>query len=252
MHKIFLLSGLSLLSAIFVAPLIVLAQPQVSIGGFSVLAACDPLQDSDNDGVFDCDDQCPSDSAKIVPGDCGCGLFEIDLNVDGIIECAEPCQFDDTLPDGGFCSCPFYDVLVKLLALPSLCQNFPPLTRRTIINDPPGVVVVRDAEGGTSVQLFFQRFGGALGSLRTASALSATANPAIRPNNVKLKVRYEVQIFDQTLQKLVLKRLSKRNKLTLRGLKTGSYSVKYRASGLKDEKVVFKTKFSPSQNFEVP
>lgn len=32
--------------------------------------------DADNDGTLDCNDQCPDDANKTVPGDCGCGIEE--------------------------------------------------------------------------------------------------------------------------------------------------------------------------------
>ena len=38
--------------------------------------------DADNDGTPDCNDQCPNDANKIVPGTCGCGVAENQCSVD--------------------------------------------------------------------------------------------------------------------------------------------------------------------------
>lgn len=45
------------------------------------------LKDKDGDGVIDCQDSCPSDFKKVVPGLCGCGAPDEDLNHDGYIDC---------------------------------------------------------------------------------------------------------------------------------------------------------------------
>ncbi|MFL1012779.1 MopE-related protein, partial [Flavisericum labens] len=64
--------------------------------------------DSDTDGTLDCMDNCPNDSTKIEPGDCGCGLADTDSDNDGVLDCNDLCPgFDDTIdsdsdgvPDG--------------------------------------------------------------------------------------------------------------------------------------------------------
>lgn len=41
------------------------------------ICGCDePDIDSDNDGVLDCNDECPFDENKTLPGECGCGVAE--------------------------------------------------------------------------------------------------------------------------------------------------------------------------------
>jgi len=58
---------------------------------------CDPcpndfLDDSDGDGVCDSMDGCPGDSAKIHPGECGCGVAETgDSDGDGVPDCHDVC-----------------------------------------------------------------------------------------------------------------------------------------------------------------
>jgi subtilisin-like proprotein convertase family protein len=43
--------------------------------------------DSDQDGISDDYDNCPSDSQKITPGLCGCGISDADSNNNGILDC---------------------------------------------------------------------------------------------------------------------------------------------------------------------
>jgi hypothetical protein len=45
--------------------------------------------DSDGDGIGDVCDQCPSDPLKQSPGDCGCGIADLDENGDGVSDCLE-------------------------------------------------------------------------------------------------------------------------------------------------------------------
>ena len=44
--------------------------------------------DTDGDGVQDQCDNCPNDPDKTEPGDCGCGVADVDTNSDGISDCA--------------------------------------------------------------------------------------------------------------------------------------------------------------------
>ncbi len=55
---------------------------------------CNASLDSDSDGTNDCDDQCPSDPAKIVPGVCGCLVAEssTDTDSDGAPDCIDACK----------------------------------------------------------------------------------------------------------------------------------------------------------------
>jgi hypothetical protein len=53
-------------------------------------------------------DQCPSDPAKLVPGICGCGVPDVDLNDNGVIDCLEPadqCPGDPDKTEPGECGC---------------------------------------------------------------------------------------------------------------------------------------------------
>ncbi len=54
--------------------------------------------DSDGDGVEDCDDLCPSDPNKTVPGQCGCGVVNADADGDGVCDQVDACPgFDDNI-----------------------------------------------------------------------------------------------------------------------------------------------------------
>jgi len=47
--------------------------------------------DGDGDGVCDAGDGCPADSAKTVPGSCGCGIADTDTDADGVADCIDNC-----------------------------------------------------------------------------------------------------------------------------------------------------------------
>jgi hypothetical protein len=51
----------------------------------------DDPTDSDKDGIPNCNDKCPNDFNKVVPGFCGCGVSDtlVDNNRDGYPECPD-------------------------------------------------------------------------------------------------------------------------------------------------------------------
>ena len=61
--------------------------------------------DTDGDGVDDCDDGCPEDPFKSTPGDCGCGLEDLDSDKDGVADCNDGCPTDPDKTDPGACGC---------------------------------------------------------------------------------------------------------------------------------------------------
>ena len=228
----------------------------------TAFAVCDPNLDSDLDGVNDCDDSCPNDQYKTEPLSCGCGLLDLDFNADGSPECVDPCEFDSSKFDGGLCDCPLFEVLKVQIGFSFPCQRAP-LNPRTVIAEPPGVIVFQESDGSSSVKLVFEKFAGAVSvarsSAQAAAALSAPSelgfqSEALRvgTRSVKLKVRYDVLVTPEDIKANLIRKSSKRAELTLKGLKPGNYNAKYRAHGTQDDKTVFKTKFSPSRSFNIP
>jgi hypothetical protein len=51
------------------------------------------LIDSDSDGTFDVDDQCPLNSIKVVPGACGCATADVDVNKNKVFDCLKGAEF---------------------------------------------------------------------------------------------------------------------------------------------------------------
>lgn len=51
--------------------------------------------DTDGDGTADCNDGCPNDANKTAPGDCGCGNADTDADNDGIADCNDLCTDTD-------------------------------------------------------------------------------------------------------------------------------------------------------------
>lgn len=58
--------------------------------------------DGSGDGV----DQCPDDDAKTEPGVCGCGVADEDTDSDGVLDCEDACPQDPGKhADSGTCGC---------------------------------------------------------------------------------------------------------------------------------------------------
>ena len=62
-------------------------------------------RDTDGDGVNDCDDECPTDAGKDVPGACGCGFPDDDGDDDGTPDCDDLCAEDSGKTEPGECGC---------------------------------------------------------------------------------------------------------------------------------------------------
>ena len=71
-----------------------------------------PDVDEDNDGTLDCleVDYCPDDPDKEVPGTCGCGVPDTDSDGDGTPDCNDGCIADPYKVDPGVCGCGTADV----------------------------------------------------------------------------------------------------------------------------------------------
>jgi hypothetical protein len=61
--------------------------------------------DQDNDGVLDCNDQCPTDWRKTAPGICGCGVLDTDRDGDGMFDCQDQCPDDSNKTSPQVCGC---------------------------------------------------------------------------------------------------------------------------------------------------
>jgi alpha-tubulin suppressor-like RCC1 family protein len=63
------------------------------------------LPDLDQDGTPDGSDGCPSDPEKVAPGQCGCGVADIDGDGDGTADCNDLCAQDPGKAAPGVCGC---------------------------------------------------------------------------------------------------------------------------------------------------
>ena len=68
-------------------------------------SGCEAGTDTDGDGVDDCDDGCPEDPFKSAPGDCGCGVEDLDSDKDGVADCNDGCPNDPNKTNPGTCGC---------------------------------------------------------------------------------------------------------------------------------------------------
>jgi L-ascorbate metabolism protein UlaG (beta-lactamase superfamily) len=67
---------------------------------------CDvPDTDSDDDGLPDCQDACPSDPLKLVAGVCGCGALDTDTDGDDLADCNDACPANAAKIAPGVCGC---------------------------------------------------------------------------------------------------------------------------------------------------
>lgn len=67
-------------------------------------------QNSDLDGAGDACDGCVNDPNKIVPGACGCGVADTDSDGDGTPDCNDACPNDPAKTAAGTCGCGVADV----------------------------------------------------------------------------------------------------------------------------------------------
>jgi hypothetical protein len=61
--------------------------------------------DSDGDKTADCNDGCPNDPNKTAPGICGCGTPDTDSDNDGVADCNDGCPNDPNKIEPGICGC---------------------------------------------------------------------------------------------------------------------------------------------------
>ena len=55
--------------------------------------------DGDSDGFCDAGDLCPADPLKFAPGQCGCGVLDLDTDSDGTADCVDTDNDNDGVPD---------------------------------------------------------------------------------------------------------------------------------------------------------
>ncbi len=63
------------------------------------------FSDADDDGVLNCDESCPRDPNKTLPGACGCGKPDVDSDSDGTLDCDDGCASDPSKQAPGLCGC---------------------------------------------------------------------------------------------------------------------------------------------------
>ena len=67
-------------------------------------------EDGDGDSVGDSCDNCPTDFNKTDPGVCGCGVSDVDSDSDGTPDCNDTCPNDSNKVEPGMCGCGVPDV----------------------------------------------------------------------------------------------------------------------------------------------
>jgi len=205
-------------------------------------------KDSDGDGILDCSESCPNDKLKTTAGICGCGMVDADSDSDGVIDCQDACPSDFRKSAPGSCGCGKIEDFNSKGQL--VCVKFRQLTPLTKLLSAP-VVIVQNK----TIKLLLEKFSSAtLKKIKTGKATEYVFEvEEARKARSKVSVRYEIIISRTDTKKRDVKTATtKRNEYTLRNLKSGAYSAKYRAQLVSDGKVKARTKFSPSAQFKIP
>ena len=80
--------------------------------------------DNDNDGIANCNDGCPDDPNKANPETCGCGIPDTDSDNDGTPNCNDNCDNDPNKINPGICGCGIPETPVCGTAVDN-CPNDP-------------------------------------------------------------------------------------------------------------------------------
>lgn len=229
-----------------------------------------PDTDEDGDGVLDCVqgvDYCPDDPDKTIPGACGCGIPDTDTDGDSTPDCWDECPEHPDKGTVNVCGCgvPVDDVdengiadcledidkddLKQLKPPPPQDSNFeldeskkPNKQDLTITFDQVDLDDELEQKKGN----YYIRW--RIKLTKTGKANSQAVTKTITVSKSKKK-------------KTTKKKLSKRNDVTFKKLKSGSYKVKYRWELVKKTKkkkngkrvtktkVVSKSSYSSSKSF---
>jgi hypothetical protein len=201
-------------------------------------------RDNDGDGVRNCEDECPLDPKKSRKGVCGCEVPEDTAN------CQQECV--GSAVNVG-CGCGITDCTAITDG-----SNF--LTEVTRLFDEPAIGIEDNGAGTTeNITLTFQNFDGAL-LVGSDDTDSDDDTAAAENGTTSLEVRYKVTL-QQVLgnkKKTVLRRLIRGNSVLLRRLSSGLYTAKYRAfirrintEDRTKNTTVSKSNFSPAQSFSL-
>ncbi len=77
--------------------------------GCDACAGFDDAADADDDGTPDGCDGCPFDPLKPHPGQCGCGISDLDSDGDTLSDCLDGCPQDPRKEQPGLCGCGISD-----------------------------------------------------------------------------------------------------------------------------------------------
>ncbi|MBF0106501.1 MAG: hypothetical protein HQM16_14395 [Deltaproteobacteria bacterium] len=94
--------------------------------------------DSDGDGTYDCNDLCPQSRAKTAPGVCGCNVSDNDHDQDGTPDCHDLCRDDPAKTAPGACGCGRPDTDSDSDGIADCVDTCPSINPRTYICPTPG------------------------------------------------------------------------------------------------------------------
>jgi hypothetical protein len=198
------------------------ADPQKTAAG---QCGCgNPDTDTDGDGTADCLDKCSADNSKTEPGSCGCGKTDVDTDKDGSFDCNDSCPTDPAKSGTGGCPC-------------------------GSLKDVPGVcgcnVADTDANGNGQADCIDPT---AATQPTAASFVSTkvTLGKGKTLNILRIKMQSfggkNVYSYKLTRDKYKLEKTSKSAAISVKGLKSGTYTFSYNVTtGTGSSKITTKT-----------
>lgn len=138
----------------------------------------------------------------------------------------------------------FPDLFLTKLTFPPL-----PLSSSTSLNVPPSVSL-----SGKTAKFTFEKFSGGIIKKSRHRLKFVTHSDYINSRSSSSKVQYAITYSREAsgnTRKEVTKIISKKNTISLKGLKPGTYSSSYKAQVVKNDKVVSQSSSSPAQRFTV-
>lgn len=204
--------------------------------------------DTDGDKILDCQEVCVFDPKKTQAGVCGCGVADIDTDQDGTLDCLDQCATDKNKTTPGACGCLFFEV--KNAGAAS-CASHPPFARDTQPVNAPDLIV---NESKNSVKVLLQEYSSVEVQITTGKAALAPSSAKKKgPKTLEVSdISYNVILEAKGKAKDIANITSKKNIVTIKNLKPGSYNAKYRVMIRRnDSTVLIKTNFSPSAEFSI-
>lgn len=211
--------------------------------------------DEDGDGEIDCladeYDACPKDPDKNLPGICGCGKKETDTDGDSVPDCIDRCPKNADKAFRNVCGCKVPDVDLDGNGKEDCLEDVDPKDLKKIVNPPlDDEDDIKQIEDGDKVNLEINvpdaarpDFSDKVKAKIEKKKLAEQIRFKIVKKKYKAKSEASVSVAKKkksknkkSKKKTTSVKISKGNSLTLKKLKAGVYSIRYRTELVKKRK----------------